>query len=435
MKDTYHPFSRSHARVAAPLLLVLAFGSCQNNPESSSLGSQFVDSETRVSLIDTFSVRLSTVIFDTMVTSGTEQILVGDFHDDVFGGISSESYMQIGVPESYDVQSEDLFDSLRLILTYNQYFFGDTTRTQTMFVHRLTEGIEYEYGNVITSQSSFSYNSTPLGSIEYLPTPGVSGATLSIPIDDNLGRRLLEQLAEASEAVTDNEAFNDYFPGLLLRTDPASTGNIVGFTASGEGLRLVLYTRKADTYEDNPIMFKLRDSTRQFNHIVHDFASTPLTALTKQRIALPSGQTGGASYAQGCVGLAIRVDFPSLPEALLYARSTLLAARLSISPQNNSYSESSLPSNLVLYESDGLNTLGSGIATSTLSADYEYKDRTTYSFDVTEYLRSGLADSYVDPEEGLLITLPSNELTSRFSRLIGDAHSKNTKLSLYYLSY
>jgi hypothetical protein len=417
------------------LLLALAIGSCQNNPESSSLGKQFVDSQTRVSLIDTFSVRLSTVILDTLVTSGTENILVGNYRDEAFGGVSSESYVQIGVPESFDVQSDDLYDSLRLILTYNQYSFGDTTRIQTMFVHQLTEGIEYEYGTAITSNKSFDYSSGPIGSIVYLPTPNVSGATLSIPIDDNLGRRLFEQLTEASESVMDNDVFCEYFPGLVLRPDPGSTGSIVGFTATGEDLRLVLYTRKADTYQENPITFKLRDSTRQFNHIVHDFTSTRLAGLTKQRFALPSEQSGGISFLQGCVGLAIRVDFPSLPEALLYSKSTLLAARLSISPKNSSYRESTLPSSLVLYETNGLNTLISGVASSTLTADYEYNDQTVYTFDLTEYLRSEFADSYVDPEKGLLIVLSSDEIASRFARLIGDANAKNTRLSLYYLSY
>lgn len=417
------------------ILMALTSGGCQDNPESNSLGEEFVDSQTRVSLIDTFSVNLSTVILDTMITSGTGNILIGNYRDEQLGRIASESYLQLGIPESFDVQSRDLYDSLRLILTYNQYAFGDTTRSQRILVHQLTEEIGYDYSAGIASSTSFGYEQTPLGALSYLPSPNGSSTTLSIPIDDDLGRWLFQQLEDVAETMTNNASFRTYLPGLLLKADPTTTGGIIGFHATSADLRLVLYTRKADTFEENPITFALQDSSRQFNHIVHDFSATQLASLKEQRFPLVSGKTGGSSFLQGGVGLAIRVDFPTLSEALLIPNSTLLSAELSLFPRQASYQVIGLPSDLTVYESDGLNRIVSINGYSTLTVDDLYGEETAYTFDLTNFLRAELADSYVDPEHGLLIMLTPGDATTCFSRLMIDATSRHTKLSLYYLSY
>jgi hypothetical protein len=415
-------------------LLMLPSSGCQDNLESS-IGKEYVNSQTRVSLIDTFSVKLSTVILDTLVTSRTGSILLGNYEDEVFGSVSSESFFQIGVPESFDVQSDDLYDSLRLVLTYNTYCFGDTNRPQRLLVHQLTGGIEYEDGATITSRVSFSYNTTAIGALTYTPGPNGSSTTVSIPMSDRLGRDLFAQLIGESGTVTDNAAFLKYIPGLLLREDPSYGGNIIGFFASSSAVQLILYTRKAETHEENPITFALQDSSKQFNHIVRNFSGTRLAALSKQRYKLSSESAGGLAFLQGGVGLAIRVDFPTLSEALGMTNRTMLAAKLTLSPQNGSYRASTLPTQMILCQADAVNTPGDELASSALAVDEMYGEGTIYSFDVTSYLRQEFADSYVDPEKGLLIMLPSGELRTQFVRLVGDAHSKNLKLSLYFLSY
>jgi hypothetical protein len=258
--------------------------------------------------------------------------------------------------------------------------------------------------------------------------------TLSIPIDDDLGRGLFQQLVDVAETMTNNASFRTYLPGLLLKADPATTGGIIGFNATSADLRMVLYTRKADTFEENPITFALQDSSRQFNHIIHDFTATQLASLKEQRFPLVSGKTGGSSFLQGGVGLAIQVDSHA-QRALLITNSTLLSAELSLFPRQASYQVIGLPSDLTVYESDGLNRIVSIIGYSTLTVDDLYGEETAYTFDLTDFLRAELADSYVDPEHGLLIMLPAGDATTCFSRLISDATSKHTKLSLYYLSY
>jgi len=204
-----------------------------------------------------------------------------------------------------------------------------------------------------------------------------------------------------------------------------------------------LYTsRGALTTEKINYEFRLENLTKQFNNIIHDFTSTQLNTLFEQRNELSSTKTGGLSFLQGGIGLVIRVDFSSLQEILLFDRGKIAEVQLSISPLRNSYNDFDLPPELILYESDNLNRRNElvlnnqgAVASSTLILDELYQEETTYLFDITKYLNDELADSYVDPEKGLLVTLPSDDLKAGFYRLIMDAQNQNTKLKIYYLSY
>ena len=433
----------SSQKLSLLIIFITSFflNTCKENPGEFTLGEEFIESQTYITLIDTFSANLSTVILDTVITSGTESMLIGNYRDNVFGKITSHSYFQIGIPDSldlYDVQNDDIYDSLNLIIRYNNYFFGDTTRLQRISVHQLTEKIEYEEGGIITSKATFGYNSDPIGSITYLPQPNNSIDTLYIKINDNIGLDLFTKLRNNSEILSDNESFINYFRGLVLLSDDAYEGSIIGFNVDTEDIKLILYTsRVSQTTEKINYDFELENPDKQFNNILHDFSSTQLNPLIEQRNKLPNSETSSLSFLQGGIGLVLRAEFPSLQEILLFNRGLVAKAQLSITPLQGSYNDFDLPPELIIYESDKLNRRNGLVynSTSTLTIDDVYQEETSYSFDVTEYVKDELADSYVDPEKGLLIILPSDVLNTTFYRLIADAKNQKTKLKIYYLSY
>ena len=131
MKSNYMPLGNINNKLYALIILLtgIFFNACQNNPEKFTLGEEYVESQTNISLVDTFSVSLSTVILDDMPTSATETILVGHYRDDTFGEINSHSYMQFDIPVSVNLQTDENYDSLNLVLKYNTYSFGDTTKS------------------------------------------------------------------------------------------------------------------------------------------------------------------------------------------------------------------------------------------------------------------------------------------------------------------
>lgn len=425
------------------ILSLLLLSKCSDNPEELTLGEEFIESETTFTLIDTFSVKLSTVILDTIITSGTNRMLIGNFNDNIFGKISSKSYFQIGIPDSFDVEEDEIYDSLVLNLKYDSYYFGDTTKVQKIFVHQLTENIDLNNGEVLTSHSSFNYNPTPIGSIVFNPEPSKTSDTLKIKISDEIGLDLFDKLRTNSVILSNNESFINYFHGFVLKEDESYEGSIIGFNGNGDDVELILYTRKeASSTEKTKYQFRLEDVSKQFNNIFHDFSSTQLNNLVEQRYELPSVESSGLSFLQGGIGLAIRIDFPSLGEILLFKRGKIVDAGISVGPLKNSYDDFDLPSELSIYETDKLNRKNipvynnqNNIVTSKLSIDELYDEGTSYSFDLTKYLNDELADSYVDPEKGLLIMLSDADTRASFDRLIADTQNKNTKLKIYYLYY
>ncbi len=423
-------------------IVTMCFTACQEHSSDFIMGEEFTDSKTSVQLIDTLSVKLSTVILDSVETSGTGSILVGHYQDDVFGGIISHSCFEVGLPSDFDFQVEDQYDSLTLVLLYNGYFFGDTTCQQKIQVYQLTEMISDD--DVLTSRTPCEYHPESIGEIVYTPRPMTYTDTLRIRISDVLGLNLFERLINDPEMQENEDLFLSYFPGLALVADEMYEGVITGFYASVESdASLILHTsRQGLTTEKIDYEFGINDINRQFNQIQNDFSSIPLCDLTEQKDELPSTETNNIAYLQGGTGLVIRVDFPSLNEIMLIERGEIAEAILSISPVYNSMVEFALPPDLILYNTNKTNqkvgsvkTSDGTVVSSLLVKDELYHEDTAYSFDVTQYLKSEIEDSYVDPDNGLLIVLPTDNQNATFRRLMVDAEGANTRLDIYYLKY
>src|SRR4030042_4307130 len=108
------------------VLIFLIAVSCDDNLETLPLGKEIMKPSSRLVLIDTFSIDMSTVILDSIPTSGTDLLLTGIYNDNNLGKIVTKSYFQVGFPKKYSVDKQEYFDSVSLIITYSGYSYGDT---------------------------------------------------------------------------------------------------------------------------------------------------------------------------------------------------------------------------------------------------------------------------------------------------------------------
>jgi hypothetical protein len=428
-----------HLPIPLLILLGLLLAACSGDSGKFSLGNEYVESQTDLNIIDTLAVKLSTVLLDSVTTSGTGRLLVGTFEDGTFGRVSSDGFFRIGIPDSLEYMQDDVYDSVRLAIRYDGTFYGDTTRNQRIIVHRLTEAIDFGDNGTLTSTDGFDYDPDDIGSVVYTPTPAASD-TVFIRIDDATGEELFDLISKDSEILADDERFLNFFPGLALVPDDASGGAIIGFRADAEAeVGLIVYTSRQDVVRQTvKNTFHLQDPALQFNRFVHDFSSTALNALNRQNEDLPSAATADAAFLQGGTGLAVRIDFPSLSELLLRDRGLIMKAQLSVAPLKNSDEDYSFPPQLSLFEADGQNEVldaENATASASIQKDELYEEATAYVFDVTRYLKAELADSYVDPDKRLILMLPWSSMRSTFQRMLVDARSVDTRLRVYYLSY
>ena len=177
--------------------LFLLFTSCSSEDYNNSdfvAGNTFTDSNLRVVLIDTLSVEISTMKFDSIVTSESSRMLVGKYRDSIFGTIRTSSYMGL-VPSTYSIDSEAVYDSIALYLKYDGYYYNDTSQTNTIHVRQITKTLKPQEGDAFYNTATAQYSDEDLGTLTYLPQPTASDS-LNLRLSDDLGLEMFAKLQE-----------------------------------------------------------------------------------------------------------------------------------------------------------------------------------------------------------------------------------------------
>ncbi len=436
-------------RILTPLLLPLLIFiiSCTNDDLLQiTTGDNFINSQTSVVVIDSFTVNLSTVMIDSIPTSGSGSLLIGKYADDYLGIISSHSYFKLNNPNSTEINDDAVYDSLKLVLKYNGDSYGDTLQPQTFRVHRVLDEIEPNGNDTyLYNTSSFEYDETPLGSSTFYPKPNTKD-TITIKLNDALGQRFMKLLKEKADTITKSERFLDFFKGLAVVPDE-NNSCILGFEGADSLINMVLYTHYIGaTKVETKYSFPLYKTSTCFNHIESDRSGTLIEPLKTQREELPASSTGDMAFLEGGLGLVTRVDIPSLSLLLqMDYRKILYKADLIMKPYRKSYPGEELPKQLILYNTNKYNALASEITNSKgesiyakFNLDKFYPDNNYYVFDLTSIVSDELSDGYVDENAGLIISIPPSQMRGSLSRIAFDARkglSYKPVLKLYYVFY
>jgi hypothetical protein len=418
----------------------ICFNSCDKVNEFT-IGNDFIESQTKLIIIDTFHVELSTVKFDSLPTSETGVALVGSYKDETFGTESSKAYFSVGLPSYSQIESDAVFDSASLIMTYSDYSYGDTIKPMTISIHPLTEKMVIPESGYLYSTANFDY-AAAVGSKTFYPKP-TSTDSLKITFNNSYGYDLFSMFKKNDPRLFTEDEFLNFVKGFVLKSDNEDNRAIIGFTAGSQNINIRIYFhRTEETVVKYKIDIPLSNTAKQFNSVQYDFTGTVLTKLKDQRVAVPSSDMGNQAFLQGSIGLVPKIQFPTLQDILVTNRGHVLKAELILEPVKTSYSFFSLPEQIYLYDTDDINRLngtllnsnGSNL-TATLTLDEMYKEETKYTYDITSYITNELADSYYDNEHGLLIGFDSEKLFASFDRLVIEGKNPSVKLRIYYLFY
>lgn len=273
-------------------------------------------SQAGVFFSDTFTVRASTVLLDSVLTSGSN-LLLGRYTDPAFGSVETRSFLQLAPNQGDTLQydaSKAVYDSLVLVLPYSGFSYGDTTQYQTVAVHRLTDTLANN--RVYLNTDQVPYEATPLGRARYKPNfdPNAS-PTLRVKLSDALGRELFA-LAGKPEA-TDGMAFRNYLKGLALIPGAGESGSVVGLSAASAGMAIYFHTDTiSHAYAAYASPGRLKTGlvitpTARFVRIKSQ-RSGPLAALTQPGQAVPATTTNNEAYLQEGTNLAVKLEFPTL---------------------------------------------------------------------------------------------------------------------------
>jgi hypothetical protein len=416
--------------------------SCSNVNEFS-LGSDFVESQTNLILTDTFAVDLSTVILDSLSTSATGVALVGDYKDDECGKITCSGYFEVGLPTYSTISENAVYDSCAFTLSYSKYFFGDTTALMSVSLHQLTENITLNSNGYLNNVSKFEYSKDPMVTKLFYPNPTSSDSILRFPANE-FGDNLFTLFRNKDINISNSELFLDYIKGFVLTSGNENNKAVLGFNADSANTYFTIYYHVTEATTVNHIIkVKLSGETRQFNNIQHDFAKSSLAAIdSSANHRLLSSKSGNRSFMQAGIGLFPKIQFPTLQDIFLKNRWKILRASLVVVPVKDSYEYVSLPEDLYLYDTDKHNDNNGYVKDQsgneikgTFVLDKLYNENTSYTFDITNFITTELADYYFDYNHGILLGIVQNKLFSTIDRLEIEGKTPRVKLKLYYVTY
>ncbi|WP_267401631.1 MULTISPECIES: DUF4270 family protein [unclassified Chryseobacterium] len=431
--------------------------SCEDETNTYEVGSTWMDAQSKIVMIDTLTMKMSTIMMDSVVTSGKNVMMIGNIKDQTFGKVNSSSLFEL-TPEAYALNSPTsaVFDSIVMYLTNTDFYYGDTLKTYKLEVHPLTDRIRLN-GGYLYNKSNFNYASNSIGSAEFYPRPNTDSSFVKVKLDQSYGQTLFNTLKNSD--VTTQEYFLNFYKGLALvpssdnnamlrfginssyqvqinKSTKEKVSNIVRMyyhTTSQNGTELVKYT-----LDLNP------SSTYQYNKVQSDFTGSDLAGLTPKNPIL-STSLDNKAYMMAGIGVYTKVEIPYLKTIKnLYDNYKIIDATLTVSPVAGYYSNQFYnPSPLYYYMGDKLNHVvstytsdGSTEITASLSNSSEFQNEHTYSFSMSSYFNTILTETANSNYNTLIYPSSYSDVLSG-KAVIGDSKNKTNpaKLKVYILGY
>ncbi|WP_266203960.1 DUF4270 family protein [Pontibacter kalidii] len=438
---------------------VLLLSSCEDPNE---LGLALVEDNVSGTFTDTLTINLSTVMVDSIATSGTGNMVVGQYTTPQTGTLHAATYFQIGPGGSLAAPAaEATYDSLKLFLPTSGYYYGDTTQAVTYSIHELSstlaaralpptipneEPSSYFYQNpALYNKTNVAVKPEPIGTHTFAPRP-VRKDTLVIDLSDELGQQWFDLQKAGDDKLKDNANFTAFFKGLGIT---ATSGNaVLGFPAAGALVTLYYSEPSASGGARTVKMytFPLINSNLQFNKLDGDFTGSPLEGLQESG-ELPASQTNEISVAQAGTGLMIKLEIPHLDKLKEKVKPEFInKVTLVVEPFRGATTvyPFPVPSSMGLYETGMSGLLYSPLVTEynpdglLLTSNFIKSSETAtdgrYEFSVTEFFINKLKTDY-RTNLPLYLAPAASEFKNGVSRLVVGAQNpaiKNVRLRIYY---
>ena len=438
---------------------ILLLFSCERESNTYEVGNSLMSAQSKVAMIDTLTLKMSTIMKDSLTTSGKSAILIGNIKDHTFGKVTSASLFEL-TPENYSLAATTnvVFDSIVLYLTNNDFYYGDTLKTFKLDVHPMTDRIKLNSNGYLYNNSDLKYASNSIGSAEFLPRPNTDSTFVKVKLDQSYGLSIFNLLK--SKDANSQEYFLNFFKGLALV--PSSDNNAMlrfGISSSYEApinnttketvsnqVRMYYHTTSVNGTEEVKYTLDLNpSSTYQYNKIKSDFTGSNLAGLTPST-PIESKNLGNRSYLMAGIGVYTKVEIPYLKNLKnLYSNYKIISADLSLSPVAGYYSKAFYnPTPLYYYLSDKKNNIvssflqtdGSTEVTVSLSDSSEFQSDDSYSFSLLNYVNSILAETTTSNYNVLLYPSSYTDVLSGKAVLGDQKNATNpAKLKLYILGY
>lgn len=379
------------------------------------------DAKLRIGYTDTAMVYAYSKAEDSIRTDELTVNLLGSNMDPVFGNTTASVYMQFMLENAdHTFGPNPKLDSVVLHLLYKGSY-GDTNTMQTMRTYRLEQNINKD--SAYYSNINLPVGSTDFSNFSFIPRPsdsvilGLDTLPPMLRVNLTASPELGEYLLAAPEsAMASNEAFQEYFNGLFVTTDPVADGGaLLSFDILSNYSEMLLYYSNDD-----------QDSLR-FDYMVtllnvtigkyeHDFSTGDID-FSKQILDGDTALGAQNFYLQGASGVASVIKFPNMKSWTNLGPVAINEAKLILSGSENDPLWGA-PEQLSMAQIEDDGSFGYLVDQSEETAAYfggEYNsDANNYTFRITRYIQS-LIDDPNKQDNGLyLITTGASIFPNRF---------------------
>ncbi|MCD6556482.1 MAG: DUF4270 domain-containing protein [Bacteroidales bacterium] len=338
-------------------------------------------------ITDTVSIEVHTLTTDSVITSGVNELMLGEYKDPIFGYSKASFVLQFFNPQFINFKDTDIVDSVILTLSYNQNdnnTYGDLSKDQTIEVYKigldLDNSINY-YGN----DDPNKYMGELIGdTVGFRPSP--EDTTLHIKLNNSFGDFFLD--ADESN-YTSGQAFKNFFKGLYIKSEsPDDDGAVIKYDINESLLVSIYFHKTGDTAQYTYQISANNISNVRFNLFEHDYTSANFTGTFDDE-SLPQDSL---AYIQSGGGLYTRIKFPYLENLGNSEKIVINRAELIInSAPTNISCENDFPAiNKTLitgHNSDNSSTLIPDYISPSGYATEKYTDG-TYRYDIAAYIQN-----------------------------------------------
>ncbi|MEP1490380.1 MAG: DUF4270 family protein [Algibacter sp.] len=414
-------------------ILFLILVSCEETDTDIPIGEDWFNLDTKVYFTDSMTVNVSTFKFDSIIVSNTDRLLVGAYDDLILGHTKSKTYAQLGLYE-FDIDDEAVYDSIALILNYDNYFYNDTIPTQNLSVYEVIEDIKYidDDEDFFYNTNIFAIDETSIGTKSFIAKPKKDDS-LHVTLNNTFGKRLFDKIIDND--INNSDEFLDEHKGLLIEPDDSNTA-VLGFLKTS--FLRIYYTIEDESDNVEGTLDIAFNSTNSFHNI------TP-SGDSNQETSIPSTALNNTSVIQSGTGLSTRIDIPNVEGVYdIPGTGTIVEAYLKLSLKENSstdllHTRDSLNVYIIDNKGDVVNTLtdySGETALGIIESTSDEFNEITYSIPVAYFLDLKLTE--INGDE-LYLAIYSQDFNQSVDRYILNGEDADTslkaKLELTYAIY
>jgi len=300
--------------------LIIFFSSCKDDPDI--VGISIIPDNEMLEVIfnDTSTVRIYSVLADSIKTDETSRSMLGSYLDPVFGlnTVSIATQFRISTT-TLNLGQNNVLDSVVLSLEYTSAAtgdkvisaYGDTSTVQTIKVFELDESLDYDTSYYSNYEIPFKPVELASADIQFRPTDSIMvdtvlvKAQLRIPLSEDFGNFLLNSATDTIASSTD---FLEIMKGLYIKPEPVSSGGaIVFFDLLASASQLTLYYKDANG-DSQSYPFYINTLCARYMNFNHDYSlgDPAFIAQLNGDSTLSTEQV----YLQSLGGIETRISFP-----------------------------------------------------------------------------------------------------------------------------